>query len=83
VLVAQIDPTDLVEVKYKDGGVAHRLVAFSVSFVPVERLGQRFIVAELLFDPLNQAPHEAYSTGNYERLLLWPKAILGVKPYWV
>ena len=82
-LVAEIDPKDLVRVRYSHGGTTREIVAFSVSLVPVHLKGtnRRVIVTELLFDPNLQSPSEPYVTGQYERLLLFSRAIKSVKPY--
>ena len=80
-----IDPDDLLDVRFAHEGRLRRVIALSLSFVPIQKGGRRHIVAELLYDPENLAPTESYVAldDKVKVVRVWPKAIVSVRPYQV
>jgi hypothetical protein len=81
-----VDPENLLRVRYQDPLHLNdaTIVALTCAYVPaIGRGGQRQVAVELVFDPAEQNPANAYycDPQRLQQVLIPPGSLRGIKPY--
>lgn len=79
-----LDPLDMLLVKYRDRNKKlYQVAAFSVAYiVAVTKANRAGIAVEILYDPYDQSPDISYVCHQYKQLLVSPKTVVSIEPYW-
>lgn len=79
-----VDPERLLIVTLHDAGLPKEVAAVSCRYVPaIDANGLRAVAVEVVFDPAQPAPSNAYfcSPQQLQQLLVDPRAIRRIRPY--